>query len=223
MARAQPVHLVLAALALACGPALPPDVDAYLAGDCSAIADPALRGECVSFAAAARATRGDRDGAFADCAALRPHPAADECHFLVVDTLGLGRAEAVTACAAAGRYRDRCRGHAVRRDAARALAAAGPGQERRAWMEIARWPGVGPGRARALVVDLLAARTTEASAPEPAVCGDVPVELCADALTEAGRRSTPTRGALCAAVTAGPPDWAAAVAAARAALGCAAG
>jgi len=223
LARAQLVHLLLAAALLGCRTAAPSDAEAYLSGDCPAIGEPALRGECVSFAAAARARGGDRDGAFADCASLRPHPAADECHFLVVDTLGLGRAEAATACAGAGRYRDRCRGHAVRRDAAGALAAAGPGNERAAWMEIARWPGVGPGRARALVVDLLAARATASLALEPSVCGDAPTELCADALTEAGRRSTAARDALCAASAAGPLDWQGAVDAARVALGCAPG
>jgi hypothetical protein len=90
-------------------------------------------------------------------------------------------------------------------------------------MEIARWPGVGPGRARALVVDLLAARATASLALEPSVCGDAPTELCADALTEAGRRSTAARDALCAASAAGPLDWQGAVDAARVALGCAPG
>lgn len=205
------------------GCARPSDAEAYLAGDCAGIAAPALRGECVTFVAAALADGGDRDAAFSACAGLHPHPSADECHFYVVDRLALGREEAITACAGAGRHRDRCRGHAVRRDAARAMAQAGPAQEPAVEREIAAWPGVGPGRARALVVDLLAERLSGGAALGPAVCGAAAIDRCTAALIEAGRRSAGAREAVCAGTGGAVVDgFGAAVAQAQRALDCAA-
>lgn len=81
---------------------------------CREIGDPRLAGECLTFAAGARAAA-DPAGAFALCAEVTAAPWAAECPFWVADQLALTGAPAAEACGRAGPYRDHCVYHALAR------------------------------------------------------------------------------------------------------------
>ena len=154
---------------------------------CAAIAAPALAGECMAFAASSRAQT-DPQGAQAICAAISDPVWADECGFLVCDAVGVSVTEARTCCAAAGRYSERCIGHAVSRAAYAVLEDVGPGGEQRAWdatldVCVQALGTGGSDRAADLYVKWLLDRV-EGPALRAEHCGTAPRDLCADVYAE---------------------------------------
>ncbi len=180
----------------ACGTGQPvpdPDRAAYLAAigsgpaACARIADPHLAGECLAFAAMQQAAS-DVDAARAQCAAIVDPLWADECGFMVCDRMGLSVDQARSCCVAAGRYSDRCIGHALSRDVYRALDDFRYGEEADAWL-AARAVGVnalGPGgeeRVADLFVKWLLDRV-EGDTLRATDCGTAPPKVCAEVYAE---------------------------------------
>ena len=157
------------------------------AGACASIRDLALNGECMAFAAADRA-EADWEGAQADCAAIGHSLWADECGFMVCDRAAVTVVEARSCCASAGRYSERCIGHAVSRAAYAVLETIPLGAEQRAW-EATRDVCVdalgegGADRAADLYVKWLLDRV-EGATLRLDDCGTAPTHLCADVYAE---------------------------------------
>jgi len=161
-----------------------------LAGDvsaCSRIRAPVLAAECTTFLAAAQAAS-DHTVALATCATVQLPMWRDECGFLVCDTAEVTVAQARTCCVDAGRYQNRCTGHAVSRSVYRTLATFSPGEEAAAW-QAARSVSIdalgppGADRAADLFVRFLVDRSNGATLTA-ADCGTAPEALCADAYAE---------------------------------------
>lgn len=203
---------LLGALAVSLGCAAPAteraDREAYLAvvadpgaGDrCREIVDVSLRSECVALAALARAEAGEVPGARALCSQLPPGGWQDECHFLTCDGAALVGREAVDCCKSAGRFRRRCMGHAMGRDAMQAFEALPPGQESAGLAAVqsvvAQYQGAGVARHKAeqIVQAALLQRAPEGPLT-PEVCGDIGELLCARVYEEMLRQATrPTVG-----------------------------
>lgn len=202
--------LAATALLLGCGaaPTERLDREAYLAvvadpgqgSRCSEIADGGLRTECVALAALDHAEAGRVDAARALCSQLQPGGWQDECHFLTCDGARLVSAEAVDCCKSAGRFRRRCMGHAMGRDAMGAFEALPPGQEAAGLAAVeavvARYQGAGVARHKAeqIVQAALLQRAPEGPL-SPEVCGDIGALLCARVYEEMLRQATrPTVG-----------------------------
>lgn len=196
-----------AAWLVACGiPTAEPDPDrlAYVAAleqgpaACTEIQQPRLAGECMAFAAAEVADV-NLAAARAHCSAITDPTWADECGFMVCDRAAVSVEDARKCCAGAGRYSDRCIGHAVSRAVYAVLDEHPPGDEGAAW-EAAR--GVnrdalgqgGDDRAADLYVKWLLDRV---DGPTLGVghCGTAPVHLCADVYAELVARTARTQGA----------------------------
>lgn len=155
-------------------------------GDCEAVEEPALRGECVSFAAHALALAGDREGALRRCAGAEALW-RDECVFLVSDTVDATFAEADRLCNQAASLRPQCLGHASNREA-RALLEE-PGGEQAALRTLTervrafRGAEMARDEARRLVVQKVAARGADEPF-DPALCGSLEPALCRDVYIE---------------------------------------
>ena len=121
---------------LACAPTT--DAEGYLAAVaepdnpalCDAITDSWLAGECRAMAASTRAGQDDLEGGLAICRKMpESDPWRDECFFLVSDRITAAGEQAKTICDQAGRYQDRCLGHALGREGRAMLQDVAPGEE----------------------------------------------------------------------------------------------
>lgn len=162
------------------------------------IEQPRLAGECMAFAAAEVA---DVDLAVAreHCSTIADPTWADECGFMVCDRAAVSVADARRCCTDAGRYSDRCIGHAVSRAVYAVLGSYAPGEEAGAW-EAARGVCVdalgqgGEDRAADLYVKWLVDRV-DGSTLGVGHCGTAPVRFCADVYAELVARTARTQGA----------------------------
>lgn len=174
---------------MACGTAEPIDADraAYVqAADgetdaCLRIVDDSLRAECLAFVAESLAAA-DLQAGLRQCAAIPAGLWRDECSFLVCDAAAVSVADAKRCCADAGRYRNRCLGHAVTREVTVAVSRFAPGEEEAAWraardVSVRALGPSGEERAEAVMVRLLADRE-EGGGLTSRVCGTVPERIC---------------------------------------------
>ena len=176
---------------LGCGPQT--DAERYLkalddpanAAGCEAIADDRLAGECRAMAAVERAMRGDVDGGLAACEAMpASDPWRDECFFLLGDRITATGSQATAICERAGRYQDRCLGHAFGREGRKLLTGVTYGEERQAYRDLRTLsrtyfddPQTAGKKLWHLMVEFIASRDIE----EPfsaATCGGLPDNLC---------------------------------------------
>lgn len=200
---------------------------------CAEIVDPDLRGECLVGIARVAAGAGAAETAWAACDAigavatqtpsrqarpggarpgetgpLQAGPWREECVFAVVDALEMVGPEAWRACAAAGRYRQPCVGHAV----TRAIASWTDlpleiGQEAALELEIRRRvrrlsPPMGRGPVQTPIVTGTVrkiAQRWEGRTFDAAECGVATEERCAHAYGETMPTHMPEvdRGAIC--------------------------
>lgn len=180
-----------AAILMGCEKPGTPAAD-YLAGmgdpaACSTIADVALQGECAAFAAEAQAAAGDVSGAKEACAQVAHSVWGMECWFMVADAIRATGEEARGICGRAGRFQQQCRAHAMGREGDAILDQHLPQQPDAAYaalvVALKSWLD-GP-RARRRSAELLSHRLAahEREGPFDVVwCGDLPGEICREAL-----------------------------------------
>ncbi|NOY24911.1 MAG: hypothetical protein GXP62_03475 [Oligoflexia bacterium] len=190
---------LLALLASACRTSTPGQqgpAHAYIAaaesGDpaaCQAISDPDLRGECAVFAAHALALAGDSEQSRQVCAALPVGIWQDECWFSLSDALESTGKQAKLLCGLAGRFKTPCLGHVIARDSSRLLSQLSLGEESQALDQLRSLSidyvgrGMGTARARQNMRKALAVRFRDQDF-DPALCGSVPPDICADVYVE---------------------------------------
>jgi len=220
---------------LGCGPQT--DAERYLKAiaepdnpaGCEPITDDWLAGECRAMAATATAEHGDVGGGLAICEEMAAHdPWRDECFFLISDRITATGPQAAEICGRAGRYQDRCLGHAFGREGRERLASVTPGEEREAYRELRALsqsyfddPQTAGKKLWHLMVEFIASRDIEAPF-SAATCGGLAENLCRTGFLTRIRFSVrDARGAeqtlheLCevlpvtveAAATAGVPAW----------------
>jgi len=86
-------------------------------GQCSVLSDEGLRAECVALSAWEVARAGDITTALLTCETISVSLWRDECFFLLTDVSEIVGPQAVSMCAKAGQFSQRCRGHAFQREA----------------------------------------------------------------------------------------------------------
>lgn len=152
---------------------------------CDAITDRWLAGECQAMAAAEIAEAGDVDSALAVCTEMSTDdPWQDECFFLISDRIIASGLQAAAICARAGRYQDRCLGHAFGREGRALLKEMTPGEERAAYRELRAMsqgyfddPQTAGKKLWHLMVEFIASRDIEAPF-SAATCGGLAENLC---------------------------------------------
>ncbi len=179
-------------------------IDAALHGDparCMAIDAPQLRGECLAMAARDQARAGALEDALQTCATMPDgDPWRDECHFLTSDAVEATGEQARDICARAGRFTDRCLGHALGRDGRALLHAAAPGTEREVYRQLReqaqRYFDSDRDAGRKLwhiLVEFVASR--DGAQPfSAATCGTLPQNICRSAFLSRMRFATRDAG-----------------------------